>query len=383
MRRRSDPRSIPAPTVQLQHSREMPLLSSMRDRLRDRLRGALVAGAAYANPRTMTAGKLGRILAVLLVLANLKVIPFFWHTRFWYGLYTHLLARRRILPNPTQLFAPVKISSRAPLYECDFNCHKSNSTYFSDLDIARTHLVAHLIKKSLRLRRQRGDKPLYVALGGVVSLFRREIKPYQRYEVWSRVLAWDDKWFWIVSHFVAAEKDRAGKRRIYASSLSKYVFKVERKTIPPVEVLEESGLLPKRPESELSQKLNGVLDRPAGLMESADLIMKTEVLHPHLQHLDADSSTGSGSVTPAVAVPTVTMTAAEEQLAAEEDALELVDKITKWDWETVERLRCHGLRIAGNMLGLDALEGEFEKGNDRVGGRVAEYSTSFLGLSWA
>ncbi|KAK6330512.1 hypothetical protein TWF696_003401 [Orbilia brochopaga] len=362
----------------------MPVLSSIRDRLRDTLRAALVAGAAYANPRNMTAGKLGRIIAVLIVLANLKVVPFFWHTRFWYALQIHLLARRRILPNPTQLFAPVKITSRAPLYECDFNYHKSNSTYFSDLDIARTHLVAHLIKKALRLRRQRGDKPLYVALGGVACLFRREIKPYQRYEVWSRVLAWDEKWFWVISHFVSAEKDRSGKRKIYASSLSKYVFKVERKTIPPVEVLEESGLLPKRPEVPgLDKKLATAAaetDRPAGLMESADLIVKTEMLHPHLQHLDADSSTGSGSVSPTAAQSRMT---AEEQLAADEDALELADKITNWDWETVERLRRHGLRTASHMLGLDALEGEFEKGNERVGGRVAEYPTSFLGLSWA
>ncbi|KAF3919883.1 hypothetical protein ABW21_db0204688 [Orbilia brochopaga] len=362
----------------------MPVLSKIRDALRT----ALLAGAAYADPRTMTAGKLGRIIAVLIVLANLKVLPFFWHTRFWYALQIHLLARRRVLPNPTQLFAPIKIASRSPIYECDFNYHKSNSTYFSDLDIARTHLVAHLIKKSLRLRRQRGDKPLYVALGGVVSLFRREIKPYQLYEVWSRVLAWDDKWFWVVSHFVSAEKDRTGKRKIYASSLSKYVFKVERKTIPPVEVLEESGLLPKRPETsataataELDKKLNGLADGPAGLMESADLIVKTEMLHPHLQHLDVDSSAGSGSVSPIV--PTVKMTPAEEQLAAEEDALEMVDKITKWDWETVERLRRRGLRTANHMLGLDALEGEFEKGNDRVGGRVSQYPTSVLGLSWA
>ncbi|EWC43406.1 hypothetical protein DRE_07653 [Drechslerella stenobrocha 248] len=355
----------------------MPLISSLRDRLRTGLQTALLASADYASPRSMTLGKISRLLAVLIVLANLKSIPFFWHSRFWYALTIHLVSRRRVLPNPTQLFAPVKIASRAPLYECDFNCHKSNSTYFSDLDIGRTHLVAHLIKKSLRNRRQRGETPLYIALGGVVSLFRREIKPYQKYEVWSRVLAWDEKWFWVVSHFVSAEKDRNGKRKIYASSLSKYVFKQERKTIPPVEVLEESGLLPKRPDAETVNFINESLDRPAGLMESASLVVKSEVLHPHLQHLDADSSR-SGSVSPGPRVTT-----AEERLAAEEEELELLDKITKWDWETVERLRRQGLRTANHMLNLDALEGEFEKGNDRVGGRVAEYPASVLGLSWA
>ncbi|KAK6525480.1 hypothetical protein TWF694_005614 [Orbilia ellipsospora] len=351
----------------------MPLVST--------LRSLFLAGAAYANPRSMTMGKLGRIFAVLIVLANLKVIPFFWHSRFWYALYIHMLSRRRHLPNPTHIFAPIKITSRSPLYECDFNYHKSNSTYFSDLDIARTHLVAHLIKKSLRLRRQRGDKPLYVALGGVMSLFRREIKPYEKYEVWSRVLGWDDKWFWVVSHFVSATGDpkHGGKRKIYASSLSKYVFKVERKTIPPIDVLEESGLLPRRPQAVVTPPGEKVADKPAGLMESADLIVKTEVLHPHLQHMDADSNAGSdvgsGSV-PIIVTP-------EDQLAAEEEELEMVDKITRWDWETVDRLRKQGLRTAHHMLGLDALEGEFEKGNARVGDKVDEYPASILGLSWA
>ncbi|KAF3917176.1 hypothetical protein ABW20_dc0103229 [Dactylellina cionopaga] len=363
----------------------MPLIST--------LRSLLFAGAAYADPRSMTVGKLGRLVAVLIVLANLKILPFFWHSRFWYALYIHLMSRRRIHPNPTQLFVPVKISSRSPLYECDFNYHKSNSTYFSDLDIARTHLVAHLIKKSLRQRRQRGDKPLYVALGGVMSLFRREIKPYEKYEVWSRVLSWDEKWFWVVSHFVSAKGDpkHGGKRKIYASSLSKYVFKVERKTIPPIEVLEESGLLPKRPlplqsatppDERSESTTSSSSAHAAGLMESADLIVKTEVLHPHLQHLDVDSNAGSdtGSAVPVIVVKP---DSAEARLAAEEDELEMIERIKNWDWETVERLRKQGLKTAHHMLGLDSLEGEFEKGNERVGSRVGEYPASILGLSWA
>ncbi|KAF3941713.1 hypothetical protein ABW19_dt0205523 [Dactylella cylindrospora] len=364
----------------------MPIQSSLAN--------AALSLVAYVNPKNLTLGKLGKLLAVLAVLANLKVVPFFWHSRFWYSLYIHLLSRRRVLPNPTQLFVPIKIESRSPLYECDFNYHKSNSTYFSDLDIARTHLVAHLIKKSLRLRRQRGDKPLYVALGGVVSLFRREIKPYEKYEIWSRVLSWDDKWFWVVSHFVSAKGDpkHDGKRKIYASSLSKYVFKVERKTIPPIEVLEESGLLPKRPvgndisASTVDVSTSAVdISKPAGIMESADIIVKTEILKPHLQHLDTDSNAGSdvgsGAKNGDVAVSSGPGSA--DGLDAEEDELEMIEKITKWDWETVEKLRRQGMKTAHHMLGLDALEGEFEKGNSRVGNRSAGYPNSVLGLSWA
>lgn len=110
------------------------------------------------------------------------------------------------------------------------------------------------------------------ALGGVSCSFRREIKPYQRYEIWTRVLCWDEKWLYLVSHFVKADSVRprsyrlsgcqsaSGKRPkasslagaemkklIFASAISKYVFKQGRKTIPVERVLEELKLLPPRP----------------------------------------------------------------------------------------------------------------------------------------
>jgi hypothetical protein len=34
--------------------------------------------------------------------------------------------------------------------ETDYNFHKSNSTYFTDLDIARTHLATAILRKGIR-----------------------------------------------------------------------------------------------------------------------------------------------------------------------------------------------------------------------------------------
>jgi hypothetical protein len=34
--------------------------------------------------------------------------------------------------------------------EMDYNFHKSNSTYFTDLDIARTHLATAILRKGIR-----------------------------------------------------------------------------------------------------------------------------------------------------------------------------------------------------------------------------------------
>ena len=57
----------------------------------------------------------------------------------------------------------------------------------------------------------RGSKGMVkVMLGGVHCSFRREVGIYQPYEIWTRVLAWDRKWLFVVSHFVEKGAVRPG-----------------------------------------------------------------------------------------------------------------------------------------------------------------------------
>ncbi|KAB8201929.1 hypothetical protein BDV34DRAFT_237247 [Aspergillus parasiticus] len=118
------------------------------------------------------------------------------------------------------LFRPLRTRSYCSLAEVDFNLHKSNSTFYADLDISRIELLLLLFKDVITPlsppsrkhhsgaayksdEKQAGSlKHLTPALGGVSCIFRREIKPWQRYDVESRILCWDDKWLYIVSHFL-------------------------------------------------------------------------------------------------------------------------------------------------------------------------------------
>lgn len=190
---------------------------------------------------------------------------------------------------PAALFQPIVTSSRAPLLECDYNFHKSNSTFFADLDVTRIHLLARLFGRGItKLRKTphtisgldgvpaKGGK-LMVILGGTHCSFRREIKPFQAYEMWSRVLTWDQKWIYIVTHFVkpgsakphayasngflpgkknkTATQDENATRNgtpappgmphdlVLASAISKYVLKLGRLTINPEVLLHASDLL--------------------------------------------------------------------------------------------------------------------------------------------
>ncbi|KAB2577953.1 hypothetical protein BFW01_g9418 [Lasiodiplodia theobromae] len=208
-------------------------------------------------------------LAILLLM-NIKNLPFMWHVRFIRALTTRLrgLKHRRPL-SPECLFLPAISATRAPLTECDYNFHKSNSTYFTDLDISRGNHSLLLFGSEIMTRY--GQKKPAMILGGVKCVFRKEIKPYQGYELWTRVLSWDEKWIYIVSHFVERDQfvpedyylqprkkpgprnNAAGKpdvaereplKKIFASSISRYVFKEGRVTVPPEKILRQAGLLP-------------------------------------------------------------------------------------------------------------------------------------------
>lgn len=160
-------------------------------------------------------------------------------------------------------------SHQNAIMECDYNVHKSNSTFFSDMDVNRAQLLLNLFPRLPRWAPETAaDKPdskktekiVSIALGGTSCVFKREIKPLQRYEVWSRVLSWDAKWLVIVTYFVKAgthksvmrslrkggeTKDGSDTQKaILAVGVTRYVFKDGRRTTPPEEVLRHMGLYP-------------------------------------------------------------------------------------------------------------------------------------------
>ena len=192
----------------------------------------------------------------------------------------------------------------------------------------------------------KGKAPVNIMLGAVTCSFKKEIKPWQKFEVQTRVLCWDRKWLYFVSHFVDTSKaaakasskegDGVEQKRahpaIFASSLSKYVFKQGRRTIPPETVLRASDLLPERPvrdDEKVLEALPASLDGiPLGQVKSAPR-------------------------------------AASEQANCENDAIEAeaaLDAASSdrpWDWQRVEEERLRGMRIAAMMEGLEELHHEF------------------------
>ncbi|OJD23026.1 hypothetical protein ACJ73_05626, partial [Blastomyces percursus] len=226
-----------------------------------------------------------RSLAILLILVNIKSLPFAWHIRVFYYLFKNVNFHRHTHPKlkakfkkqtgdsgAHPLFTPVSVMSHTSLLETDYNLHKSNSTYFSDLDISRTALVTNVCTPGLEICRRELDKEfetvptttttahgakgkkkkkypgkLAVFLGSVYCSFKKEIPPYERYEMQSRIAGWDEKWLYVVTYFLRPAKRTGEPKTILATGISQYVIKKGRLTIKPAKVLKASGLIPDPP----------------------------------------------------------------------------------------------------------------------------------------
>ncbi|KAF4457624.1 capsule polysaccharide biosynthesis [Fusarium albosuccineum] len=205
-----------------------------------------------------------RTLALAFVLANWKSLHLMWFARFLRAFVRRLTdsAPDKHL-SPRCLFLPAISATRSPALECDYNLHKSNSTYFTDMDMSRGNFCLVLFSKPFNPIP--GPTHFTMILGGTTCTWRKEIKPYARYELWTRILSWDEKWLYVITHFtkpgvfhpeeyvmqprkkttVKRKKEDVDKlKNVYASSVARYVFKNIRKTIPPEQALRDSGLLP-------------------------------------------------------------------------------------------------------------------------------------------
>jgi len=76
--------------------------------------------------------------------------------------------------------------------DCDLNIHLNAGRILSFMDVARMELLARTRLMGPLLRR--GWRPV---MGGVVVRYRRSILPFQRFDVRSRVVGWDEKWFYV------------------------------------------------------------------------------------------------------------------------------------------------------------------------------------------
>ncbi|HEX6251561.1 MAG TPA: thioesterase family protein [Gemmatimonadaceae bacterium] len=120
--------------------------------------------------------------------------------------------------------------------DLDFNMHLTNARYLSFMDLGRLDLLARLglLKQMLRLK-------WTPVVGGVMLRFRRGLDPWMRFTLHSRVVGWDEKWFYIEQRFL-----REGE--VHSWGLVRVLLRGREGSLAPASVLAAFGRPTRSPE---------------------------------------------------------------------------------------------------------------------------------------
>lgn len=139
--------------------------------------------------------------------------------RFLWVMITAFLSRERRNPLEESV-----LRFRVLPNDLDLNFHMNNGRYLSMMDLGRMDLLgrAGLAKVALR-------EKWYPLVGSATMRFIRPLAPFEKYDLRSRVLCWDEKWFYLEQKF-----ERNGELK--AMGLVKGLFRSKGRNIAPAEV---------------------------------------------------------------------------------------------------------------------------------------------------
>jgi len=143
------------------------------------------------------------------------------------NLYLRLLRVLLLLPFIPRrgLLDASRIAFRVWPTDCDLNMHMNNGRYLTFMDLGRTHLLGQT-----GLWRPMWRSGWFPVLGAAEINYIRPIDPLQKFDLVSRLLAWDEKYFYIEQRFEVG-------RRLHAIALVKGVFLAGRTRVDSSEVL--------------------------------------------------------------------------------------------------------------------------------------------------
>lgn len=148
------------------------------------------------------------------------------------NLYLRLLKLIALLPfvRRRALLEPGRVRFRVWLNDCDLNLHLNNGRYLTFMDLGRVQLLAQtgLLRQIFRRR-------WAPVLSAAEMNFIRPLKPFQAFELVTRLLTWDEKYFYIEQRFVA-------DGRLAAVGMVKGLFLQGRERVASAAVLKSLGL---------------------------------------------------------------------------------------------------------------------------------------------
>ena len=116
------------------------------------------------------------------------------------NLYLRLLKFLLMLPfvRSRPLLDASHIAFRVWPNDCDINLHLNNGRYLTFMDLGRMHLLAQI-----GLLRELPRRRWAPVLSAVEISFIRPIQPFQKFDLVTRLLSWDEKYFYMEQRFEA------------------------------------------------------------------------------------------------------------------------------------------------------------------------------------
>ena len=152
-----------------------------------------------------------------------------------------LALRQHLRPLPLlDVLGEDRLRLRVLPNDIDFNFHLNNARYLSQMDYARTHLLARtrILDHIIHSRWQ----PL---VGAVWMTYRRSLPLFASFTVATRMVCWDERWFYIEQTFT-------GSKGIAAVGWVKGILRNAQGSIAPqsvIDSIEPGTLSPPMPES--------------------------------------------------------------------------------------------------------------------------------------
>jgi acyl-CoA thioesterase FadM len=152
----------------------------------------------------------------------------------WFRMLLYLLRlRQRPRTGPLET---TSLEFRVYPNDLDTNLHMNNGRYLTLMDLGRLDLVfcCGLGKAMLT----RGWRPV---LGGSFITYRRELNPFQKFRLETRLLGWDGPWFYIGQQFYRGEQ-------LAAEAVVKALFLDKNGKLDSAQVMQQIGYSEPSPE---------------------------------------------------------------------------------------------------------------------------------------
>jgi acyl-CoA thioesterase FadM len=114
--------------------------------------------------------------------------------------------------------------------DCDLNLHMNNGRYLTFMDLGRVHLISQI--GALRFLITQRWAPV---LSAAEINFVRPLAPFAGFELITRMLTWDEKYFYLEQRFESGE-------RLNASATVRGLFLAGGKPLPTREVVRLLGM---------------------------------------------------------------------------------------------------------------------------------------------